>query len=112
MQTAPTDLQWLLPILIFAGLIFTLFLFSVKHAKNWTPAKKRGFTLVVFFTIFVICQGTKCKNWADWLAPVPETLRTHRIHLGDLRNKLITFCFSRFLPPNFSTNNPNVIDVV
>ena len=40
MQTAPTDLQCLLSILIFTGLIFTLFSFSAKYAKIKPPAKK------------------------------------------------------------------------
>ena len=43
MQTAPTDLQWLLPILIFACLIFALFSFSAKYAKI-RPPRKNGFT--------------------------------------------------------------------
>ena len=42
MQTTPTDLQWLLPILIFAGLIFALFSFSAKYAKIRPPRKKRA----------------------------------------------------------------------
>ena len=41
MQTAPTALQWLLPILIFAGLIFVLFSFSAKYAKI-RPLWKKG----------------------------------------------------------------------
>ena len=34
------SLQWLLPILIFAGLIFALFPFSAKYAKIKPPRKK------------------------------------------------------------------------
>ena len=41
MQTTPTDLQWLLPILIFAGLIFALFSFSAKYVKL-DPREKKG----------------------------------------------------------------------
>ena len=41
MEKAPTDLQWLLPILIFAGLI-SRFSFSAKNAKIRSPEKKRA----------------------------------------------------------------------
>ena len=41
MQTAPTDLPLVLPILIFAGLIFALLLsFSAKYAKIRPPQKR------------------------------------------------------------------------
>ena len=49
MQTAPTDLQWLLPILIFAGLIFALFSFSVKYAKMRPPRKKRALKIMLTY---------------------------------------------------------------
>jgi len=52
MQTTPTDLQWLLPILIFAGLIFALFSFSAKYAKIKPPRKKKGFT--VYMSIYTL----------------------------------------------------------
>ena len=39
MRTAPTDLQWLLPNFIFAGLIFAVLSFSAKYAKIKPPRK-------------------------------------------------------------------------
>ena len=41
MHADSADLQWLLPMLIFAGLIFALFSFSAKYAKI-RPLRKKG----------------------------------------------------------------------
>ena len=43
MQTEPTDLQWRLPILIFAGLIFALFSIF-RNTLKLDPREKKGFT--------------------------------------------------------------------
>ena len=37
----------------------------------------------------------------DKLAPVPETLGTHPVHLGDLRNNLVTFLLELYLSKNY-----------
>ena len=49
---ATTDLQWLLSILIFAGLIFEIFSFCAKNAKI-RPPRKKGFTVVKKMVVFL-----------------------------------------------------------
>ena len=49
------QLQWFLPILIFAGLIFVLFSFCAKYTKIRPPRKKKGFTVHLHLLVQLLC---------------------------------------------------------